>query len=159
MTILDTIKYKFKVNSVFLSDEKILGRPTIIGYEKLFKWKWLATELNTYILISDFSDQAVDVVLIEKYLSESINFAKKHYKGRTKALKSSLWVISVLISSDIDAPAIEYCRKSKALNTLKEVAVPVAVNSMTNEFFCFEKNPIRGRSYYPYFRQIISYLK
>jgi hypothetical protein len=159
MTNLDTIKYKFKVNSIFLSDEKLLGRPTIIAYEKLFKWKWLATQLNTFILVSDFSDQTINVQLIEKYLSESINFAKQNYKGWPKGLQSGMGVISVLISSDIDATAIEYCRKLKSSNMFKGISVPVTINSETKEIFSFVKNPLWGRLYFPYFKQIISDLK
>ena len=60
---INLIKEKLNSKSIFLKDEKILGKPSVIGYEKKFKWSWFATQLNTFIVVSDFGNENSIVVL------------------------------------------------------------------------------------------------
>ena len=54
---VEAIKTKFKASNIFHSDDKILNSQTVIGYEKLFKWSWMATQLNTFIVVTDLGDE------------------------------------------------------------------------------------------------------
>ncbi|MBT6022976.1 hypothetical protein HOH11_00005, partial [Candidatus Woesearchaeota archaeon] len=44
---LTSIEKNLKNQNIFHSKNKILGKPTVIGYDKQFRWSWMATQLNT----------------------------------------------------------------------------------------------------------------
>jgi len=152
---LNTIKERLRLKSIFLTDGKILSKSSVIGYEKKFKWSWLATQLNTFVVVTDFGDENVTVDLIEKHLSEAFSFANNNYKGWPRGLQSGIGVISILISSNITNDAKEYCKMLKSGKKWAGFTIPVTIDSSTNEVSYFEKNPMWGRIYYPHFKNII----
>jgi hypothetical protein len=155
---LKSIKEKLQLDPIFISQEKIMGKSTIIGYEKKFKWRWFATQLNTFVIVSDFGNETITVDLIEKHLTESFNFAKKNYTGWPRGFQSGLGVISILISTSIDENAKEYCRKLKSGKKWAGFSIPVTIDSSKNEISSFDKNPVWGMIYYPHFKNIITNL-
>jgi hypothetical protein len=155
---IESIKKNLTESGIFHSETTILGEKTIIGYEKKFKWTWVATQLNTFIIATDLRDEEITVQIIEKHLSESFKFAKNNYKGWPRGLQSGLGVISILISTRMNEEAKEYCRKLKSGKKWAGFTIPVIYNSEKNEIYKFEKNPIWGRIYYPHFKKLISNL-
>ncbi|MFP2997956.1 hypothetical protein ABN763_18740 [Spongiivirga sp. MCCC 1A20706] len=158
MNIL-SIKKKFEDASIYHSEDSLLGSPSVIGYEKKFRWIWMATQLNTFIVATDFGDLKIDSSLIEGHLSDAFKFSKKHYKGWPIGFQSGIGVISILISSNITEEAKEYCQKLKSGKKWAGFTIPVVYDSGTNEIYEFEKYPMWGRIYYPHFRRLINNLK
>ncbi|MCH2046109.1 MAG: hypothetical protein MK212_18480 [Saprospiraceae bacterium] len=156
---LDSIKEKLQNASIFHSENEMLNHKTVIGYEKKFRWAWFATQLNTFIVATDFGEETVDVPTIEKHLTESFNFAKKNYRGWPRGLQSGLGAICILISSNITADAKEYCQKLKSGKKWSGFSIPIAYNPETKEYFQFLSNPMWGAIYYPHFRKLIDNLK
>lgn len=134
-------------------------KKTIIVYEKKFKWTWIATQLNTFIVATDMGGDEITIPMIEKHLNDSFKLAETNYKGWPQGLQSGLGVISILISSKMNEEAKEYCRKLKSGKKWTGFTIPVIYNSDKNEIYKFQKNPIWGRIYYPYFRKLISGLE
>lgn len=151
----ESIKENLKSKAIFVSEERISNKPTVIGYDKKFKWGWFATQLNTFIVVSDFGDEKLTVDLMENHLSEAFEFAQKNYTGWPRGLQSGLGVISILMSKNVTSDVSEYCRELKAGKKWAGFSVPVVVNSSTNELDFFEKNPIWGMIYYPYLKKMI----
>ena len=152
---LNSIKEKLNSNSIFLKDEKILEKPSVIGYEKKFKWSWFAVQLNTFIVVSDFGNENITVASLEKHLSESFTFAKNNYTGWPRGFQSGMVIISILISNNITPEAKEYCKMLKSGKKWAALTIPVTINSSTNEVNYFETNPIWGRIFYPYLKNMI----
>jgi hypothetical protein len=153
---LQIIKERLNVKSIFFSEEKINGRPTVIGYDKQFRWRWMATQLNTFIMASDFGDEIISKQEIENFFTESFKYAKIHYSGWPRGLQSGLGVIAILVSENIDEEAKRYCKELKSGKKWAGFSIPVTINSSTNEVYFFDKNPVWGRIYYPYFRKMIT---
>jgi len=153
---LKTIEENLHAKSIFHSNDSIQNFPTVIGYEKLFKWRWVATQLNTFIVAVDLGDTKVTVDLVERVLGESFDYAKKHYKGWPRGFQSGIGVISILISNQLDEQAIEYCEKIKSGKKWAGFSVPVVLNSSTYETHYFKKNPMWGRIYFPHFKELIN---
>ena len=65
-------------------------------------------------------------------------------------------VITILVSSHIDERAIEYCRELKSGKKWAGFSVPVVIDSSTGQVHSFNRNPIWGRVYYPYFKDLIA---
>ena len=156
---IESIKEELNKNSIFHSEDKMLDKPTVIGYEKQFRWSWMATQLNTFIVSTDFGNEEINISLIESHLTESFKYAKQNYKGWPRGLESGLGVICVLISNKVDEESKEYCRKLKSGKKWSGFSIPVVYNSETNEIFHFEKNPMWGRIYYPHFKELIIEIK
>ncbi len=152
---LAQIKNQLNAKSILLSEEGFLSYPTVIGYDKRFRWSWMATQLNTFIVASDLGDTPLTVIEIEKHLSAAFNHAQKKYKGWPRGLQSGLGVISILISEKIDPEAVAYCKQLKSGKKWAGFTIPVVVNSGTLEASYFEKNPLWGRIYYPFFKKMI----
>jgi len=154
--ILQNIKERLNSKSIFFSEDRINDRPTVIGYDKKFKWRWIATQLNTFIIVSDFGDEIIAEQTIDEFLTESFKYTKTNYSGWPRGLKSGLGVIAILVSKNIDESAIRYCKELKSGKKWSGFSIPVAIDSSTNKIYFFDKNPIWGRIYYPYFKQMIN---
>jgi len=153
--ILQKIKKRLESQSILFSEDGLAGRPAVIGYDKKFKWQWFATQLNTFVVAIDFDNDPVAVEAIEAAMTDSFAYAKQHYSGWPRGLQSGLGVITIIVSSSIDARAIEYCQESKAGKKWAGFAVPVVMNSTTGRVHTFNRNPIWGGIYYPYFKELI----
>jgi hypothetical protein len=153
---LKSIKQKLVSESIFLSDIEIQAKPTVIGYEKKFKWSWFATQLNTFIVVSDYGNESITPEIIERHLTEAFDFASRNYTGWPRGLQSGVGVISVLISSNVSPQAKAYCRELKSGKKWAGFTIPVTIDSSTNEVSYFEKNPVWGRIYYPHFKSLIN---
>lgn len=155
----NTIKQKLIAQGIYHSDNNIVNKPSVIGYEKKFKLAWMATQLNTFIVATDFKDETITPELINQHITASFNFTKENYTGWPRGLQSGIGVIAILISNNIDEKAKEYCTKLKSGKKWAGFTVPVIFNPDTNEVYQFQKNPMWGRIYYPHFKKIINSLK
>ncbi|MEL7145968.1 MAG: hypothetical protein AAFO69_06345 [Bacteroidota bacterium] len=158
MTI-DSIKENLQKAAIYHSEESMLGHHCIIGYDKRFRWRWLATQLNTFIVAADLGDEAITADLIEGYLSESFEYSMQNYKGWPRGLQSGVAVIAILISSNVTTEAKEYCEKLKSGSKWAAFTVPVVHDSSENMTYRFLKRPSWGLVYYPHFRKLINELK
>ncbi|PKB45047.1 hypothetical protein AX016_3283 [Cellulophaga sp. RHA19] len=155
----DTIKQRLNSQGIYHSDDNILDKRSVIGYEKKFKLSWMATQLNTFIVVTDFKDEKITSTIVDQHLTESFNFTKKNYTGWPRGLQSAIGVVSILISNNIDEDAKEYCKKLKSGKKWAGFTIPVIFNPDTKEVHQFDKNPMWGRIYYPHFKKMINSLK
>ncbi len=155
---LHILSSRMKAKGIFFSEESLAGRQTVIGYEKQFRWLWLATQLNTFVVAADYGDETVTVQAIEELLDEAFAYSTANYTGWPRGLQSGLATIAMPFSSRISDEAIAYCRESKAGKKWAGFAVPVTINTVSQEVFLFDRNPIWGQIYYPYIREVIEEL-
>lgn len=156
---LQSIKKQFIEADIFHSDCSMMNRPSVIAYEKKFNWLWMATQLNTFIVVTDFGDEEVTESMIERHLEESFGYAKEHYKGWPRGLQSGTGVVGVLVSSKVTEEAKEYCRTLKSGNNWAGFMIPVVHDTQAGKTAVFDKNPIWGLIYYPHFKRLINGLK
>lgn len=156
---LTTIKDKLEQSAIYHSDLTILNRPTVVGYEKEFRWSWMATQLNTFIVATDFGNELIEPSLIEMHLSGAFDFTKKNYTGWPRGLQSGIGVISILISDNVSEEAKDYCVKLKSGKKWAGFTIPVVHDTSVGESYQFKSNPMWGRIYYPHFRKLIDSLK
>lgn len=155
---LESIKSKLQSKSIFHSEDAISEQPTVIGYDKQFRWSWMATQLNTFFVTSDFKDKEITVQTIETHLKQAFDYTSKNYKGWPRGLQSAVGVVSVLISENVTEEAKIYCKKLKSGKKWAAFTIPVVVDSKTNEVFSFDKKPMWGRIYFSYFKKMIQEL-
>ncbi|QLG44856.1 hypothetical protein [Costertonia aggregata] len=156
--ILENIKGKLAQRLIEPLEGTMLGNPTVIGYEKKFKWSWMATQMNTFIVATDMQGKPVTPIELQEHLNQSYAYAKKNYTGWPKGLQSGISVISILISDKVDPEAASYCTQLKSGKKWAAMTIPIVIDSSTKEVHLFEKNPMWGRIYYPYFKKLIKEL-
>ena len=137
---LESIKSKLNQQSIYHSDSNILDKSSVIGYEKKFKWAWMATQLNTFIVATDFGDEEITTVVIEKHLTASFDFARNNYSGWPRGLQSGMGVVCVIISNNVTDAAKDYCLKLLSGKKWTGFSIPVIYNSKTKELYRFQKN-------------------
>ncbi|WP_420573260.1 hypothetical protein [Kordia sp.] len=153
--ILDTIKKHLQSKNIFFSGDTIRELPSVIGYDKQFRWSWLATQLNTFIIASDAKDSEITVQTIESHLKYCFEYSSRNYKGWPRGFQSGVGVICILLSENITEEAKIYCKKLKSGKKWAAFTIPVVIDTTTREAFYFDKNPMWGRIYYPYFKKMI----
>lgn len=155
---MHTIKQKYQLKNIFFSEDSILGRPTVIAYEKKFRWSWMATQMNTFIVSSDFGDEKLTTKVLESHLTESFKYASKNYNGWPRGLQSGVAVISILISSNIDEDVKNFCLELKSGKKWAGIAIPVVIDAKDGTVYSFKRDPMWGKIYFPYFRKLIAEL-
>ncbi len=153
--ILPEIRKRLELQSIFFSEDRIQGRPTVVGYDKRFRWRWFATQLNTFLFAVDFGDDPIGVAAIEAVLAEAFAYAEKNYTGWPRGLQSGVGVIAILVSSSMDERAIVYCQELKSGKKWAGFTVPCIIDSSTGQLYSFSRNPVWGRIYYPHFRELL----
>lgn len=152
---LERAKANFKRLEILHSEEPFIDYPSVIAYEKKFRFRWMATQLNTFIVVSDFGDKQIGVEEIEYHLNNAFNYTKKHYTGWPRGLQSGIGVISILISSNLTGDAKEYCRALRSVKKWAGFTIPVVVDSTENKVHQFVSSPMWGAIYYPHFKKLI----
>ena len=154
--IIDTIRTRLNEQGIFQADTTIAEKQTVVGYDKRFKFRWFATQLNTFIMAPDYGEETVTVPSIDSYLNEAFDYAKANYKGWPRGLQSGMGVIAIFVSSSFDGEAIDYCANLKTGKKWAGFSIPVAANAETDEVTYFKKKPIWGKIYYPHFEKLIT---
>lgn len=153
---LSGIKNQLTASKIFFSEDSIGGNPTVIGYDKQFRWSWMATQLNTFIVVSDFGDEAVTSSSMESFVAEAFAYAQKNHKGWPKGLQSGIGVVAIVSSTNLQDDAISYCRDLRCGKKWAGVTIPVVIDSGSGVVHAFEKKPMWGRIYYSYFEKLIA---
>jgi len=143
-------------NSRLFSRDSICDKPTAIVYDKEFKWQWLATQLNTFIIISNFAEESVSPLAIEKVLFEAFGYAKLHYNGWPRGVQSNMAIIAIAISEHIEDEAVIHCNELRSKKRWAGFSIPVAIDAAANKVHFFKKYPMRGIIYYPHFKKLIT---
>lgn len=155
MMKIESIKRNYLQKNIFFSEDPILGKPTVIAYEKKFRWSWMATQMNTFIVSSDFGDEKLTIKVLENHLAESFKYASKNYNGWPRGFQSGLAVISIIISSNIDEDVKNFCLGLKSGKKWAGIAIPIVIDATDENVYAFIKDPMWGKIYFPYFRKLI----
>jgi hypothetical protein len=132
----------------------INGIPCSVGYDKQFRWSWLATQLNTFIFIGA-TDQLIDKALIEGFSNGCYEYSIKNHKGWPRGLQAGVGSIAILKGKTIDEGARAFCEKPSKKHW-SAFEIPVIFNTANNQVIKYLKKPIWGTIYFPYFTEMIT---
>ena len=153
---LAAIKNKLQSKSIFYSDAVLIeDMPSVIGYDKQFRWSWMATQLNTFFIASDCGNTPITIQFIEAHLKSAFAYTKSAYDGWPRGFQSAIGVVSIIISDNITEEAKTYCKKLQSGKKWAGFTIPVVIDCSTKEVFFFDKRPMWGMIYFPYFTEMI----
>ena len=130
------------------------GIPCSIGYEKKFKWAWLATQLNTFVIIGQV-DGLITKAVIEKFSTDCFEYALKNNKGWPRGLQSGVGSVAILKGGDMDSEAIAFCEKLSKKHW-SAFEIPLIYNTENKQVIHYTKTPVWGNIYFPHFSKLIA---
>ena len=152
---LNDIQTRLEDKQIFVRTSDLDGRPTVIGYDKQFRWSWIATQLNTFIVVTEYGDERIEPATIEGHLNGAFEVARKEHTGWPRGFQSGIGVISVLRSTSVSDAAKTYCSKLQSGKKWAGFSIPVVIDSHLSQTVRFDKDSIWGKIYYPHFRSLI----
>jgi len=142
-----------KNQNIYFGQDNINGIPCSIGYIKKFKWSWVATQLNTFVIIGKTNDK-IDKQIIEAFSKSCFEYSLKNNKGWPRGLQAGVGSIAILQGSIIGDDAKSFCEKvSKKHWSAFEISV--LYNIVEKKTVRFIKKPIFGAIYFPFFTTTI----
>ena len=147
-------EYSKKVESNFpnTSQTAINGLETLVAYDEIFKWKWIATKLKIFSFIS-YADK-IDENLIKTYTEACLKYACKNKKGLPRGIQNGIVSYSVLASETIDSAAISFVSKSPGKHW-SAFEMPIILDLSTGELHYCKGNRAWGAIYAPFLNEYI----
>mgnify|MGYP001108474121 CR=1 FL=1 len=147
------IKQLLTNEKIFFKEENINGINCAIGYIKKFKWRWIATQLNTFIIIGQ-TEQLIDRSLIEEFSTSGYKYSIKNNRGWPRGIQSGVGSIAILQGENIDYSAVEFCRKFPKKHW-SVFEIPVLFDLNTKTTIKYSNKPLWGAMYFPFFTKTI----
>lgn len=148
MTLLST-EDVLKQETSYLGKENIGGITCSVGYIKKFRWKWMATQMNLFVIIGE-TDQVVDKKMIENFSKNCFDFALKNNKGWPRGLQAVIGSVAVLKGSQFTSDATSYCR-SITKNHWSAFEIPVLYHTEVKKHIRYTNTPLWGAIFFSYF--------
>jgi len=143
-----------KKDNLFIENTTINGIECSVGYEKQFRWSWLATQLNTFVFIGS-TNQPINKDLIERFSNGCYEYSIKNNKGWPRGLQSGVGSIAILKGNTIDQDAYAFCEKPSKKHW-SAFEIPVIYDNTNNKEIKYLKRPVWGTIYFPYFTELIA---
>ncbi|SHF27528.1 hypothetical protein [Pedobacter caeni] len=150
---LNTAEAILKDTGIFKGHETIAGIACTIGYDKKFKWAWMATQLNTFIIIGE-TEELIDKNKIEQFSNACYEYAIKNNQGWPRGLQSGIGAVAILKGKSIDRSAAVFCEKLTKKH-FSAFEVPVLYDLEKKKTIRYLTRPLWGTIYFPYFTKMI----
>jgi hypothetical protein len=153
---MSSITSLLQKQNIFFAEDTIGGVPCTIGYIKKFRWRWMATQLNTFVFFGD-SEAPIDQQAIDRFSAQCFDYANRNSKGWPRGFQSAVGSIAILQGTQVQADAVTYCEK----NQRKHVAafeIAVVYDKLQKKATRFKSTPAWGMLYFSYFAKTIDQL-
>ena len=147
------LKQLFNNENIFYKQENIAGFDCTIGYIKKFRWSWMGTQLNTFIIVGQ-TEQKIDKQLIETFSKDCYEYSLKNNMGWPRGLQAAVGSIAILSGNTISEDAINFCEKLTKKHW-SAFEVPVIYDSVKKQTIRYQNSPLWGKIYFPYFSKLI----
>ena len=142
-----------KSENIFFKNDLIGDIPCAIGYIKKFRWSWIATQMNTFVIIGS-TTATIDREAIETFSKNCYGYSLKNNMGWPRGWQAGVASIAILAGENIEPPAIEFC-ETISKKHWSAFEIPIIHNVLENKTYRFIKNPVWGRIYFPYLATLI----
>ncbi|MGJ1434203.1 hypothetical protein ACR79M_21285 [Sphingobacterium spiritivorum] len=142
-----------KEEQMYFAKEIICNIPCHIGYVKRFRWRWMATQLNTFVFIAEVNGTMTQLMM-RSFAKACYDYAIHNNKGWPRGLQSGVGAIAILVGDEITQDGAAYCMADPNAH-FSAFEVPVAYLKKYKQPVHFRGTQIWGAIYYPYFSEII----
>lgn len=144
----------FKLDGSFYGKHTIANIPCSVAYYKDFRWRWMATQLNTFIIVGE-TDQKVDLRTIDLFSALAFQFALNNSKGWPRGLQAGIGSIAILKGTEVDPAALSFV-SNPSRKHWSAFEIPVIYNTANKQTYRYTGTPMWGAIYFPYFTKLIN---
>lgn len=146
---MDYQQYSAQIKAKFIDTRQVnlSGLETLVAYEEVFKWEWIATKLKIFTFLS-YADK-VDEDLLKTHTKNCLQYAYKNKKGLPRGLQNGIVSYSILASENIDPSAITFVSK-KPKKHYSAFEMPIIVDLSKNELYYYKDKIVWGALYDSY---------
>lgn len=141
---------------MYFAREVIAGIPCVVGYVKKFRWRWLATQLNTFVIIGEV-DGTIQPLMMRNFSKACYQYAIANNRGWPRGIQSGIGSVAILIGDEITQEAAAYCMASPEMH-FSAFEIPVAYLKKYKQPVKYTGTQVWGGIYFPYFSALISEL-
>lgn len=142
-----------KNETTYLGKGNIAGIECHIGYIKKFKWSWMATQLNTFVIIGE-TDKTIDKATLEVFSKNCFEHATRHNQGWPRGFQSGIASIAILQGNNVDNSALEFSSKFSKKHW-SAFELPVVFSLEQKRAVRNHSRPLWGAIYFPYLNKVI----
>ena len=142
-----------KSENAQFSEATIGGIKCSVAYIKKFKWSWLATQLNAFVIIGE-TETLIDRITIENFSKSCFEFATKNSQGWPRGIQSGIGSIAILKGSNVDPSAVKFVEDFSKKH-FSAFEIPVVYDSEKKRAFRYVSTPLWGKIYFPFFTKVI----
>lgn len=143
-----TAEQIFKKEGIYFGEATIDGVPCTIGYFKKFRWRWLASQLNIFVIVGS-TDETINKEKINDFSSSAFEFAIKNNKGWARGVQSAISSIAILKGDNITDDAIQYCEYFSKKHW-SAFEIPVVYHCRQKKGYRMKSTPIWGILFFSY---------
>lgn len=137
----------------YLGNVTLGGVNMEIGYEKKFRWRWFASQLNTFVFVAE-TNELITAQAIQALSQMCFNFAEGNNKGWPKGLQSAIASILIVKGSNIDPSAKVYCETTLHKHWAA-FELTALLDTSTRQSFYHKSKVLWGAAFFPYLRKKI----
>lgn len=143
----------FKNDGTFYGNFTIANIPSSVAYFKEFRWSWMATQLNTFVIVGE-TEQRIDRQTIDVFSALAFQFALNNSKGWPRGFQAGVGSVAILKGSDIDPAAIGFV-SNPSRKHWSAFEIPVIYDTFQRRGYRYTSKPLWGAIYFPYFTKLI----
>lgn len=148
-----TTAERFKTDGTYFGEYEIAGIPCTVAYIKKFRWRWMATQLNTFIIVGE-TDQKIDLRTIDLFSALAFQFALNNNRGWPRGFQAGVGSVAILKGPEIDQAAGAFV-SNLTRKHWSAFEIPVLYNTTHKQTIRFANTPLWGAIYFPYFSKLI----
>ncbi|HEY8400980.1 MAG TPA: hypothetical protein VIK89_06945 [Cytophagaceae bacterium] len=143
-----TAEQIFKKEGIYFGEATIDGVPCTIGYIKKFRWRWIASQLNIFIIVGK-TDDVISRNTIEAFSNSGFQYALNNSKGWPRGVQSAICSIAILEGVNINDDAISFCEKFSKKHW-SAFEIPVVYDGIQKKGYKIKSTPIWGIIFFSY---------
>ena len=151
-TYFKSVNDRLIINGFQLGSDKIGDFDVEIGKKKEFRLKWIATQLNIFVIMSSVNRIPKDT--IQWFSKTSLDYALTHKKGLPRGFQSGIVCFALLVCKNVDEDAMKWVQRIPK-RRFAAIEMPVISDLSNNQIYYCQKTPIAGGIYFKFFRELI----
>lgn len=143
---MDYEQYSAQIKAKFINTRQVTisGLDTLVTYDEVFKWEWIATKLKIFSFLS-YANK-IDENLIKTHTENCLRYAYKNKKGLPRGVQNGVVSYNILASENIDPSAIAFVSK-RPKKHWSAFEMPMIVDLSKGELHYYKENMVWGALY------------
>lgn len=125
---------------------------TLVTYEEVFKWSWIAAKLKIFSFVNFVESVKVDT--IKKYSAKCLKRAIKEKDGLPRGFQNAVVSYNILVCNSATPEAISFVTKPPPKH-YSAFELPIIFDLSNSQFHYYQGNIVWGMIYNPFIKSYL----